>query len=215
MQISSVSYNYSVDANATESITLVGQNKFWNAVTAGYIGTTPSGLFNHGGTSMNALSGSDTPVSGVVRRAEFNVAGSTLPSEVLSQTNPTVGSYGIQSVAVNADLNREAQLELGLFAPYNRTVTFPIEVTCEFQVTATKGDLISVSGINKNLGAGQQITLKDKAGTVLNLGNQNKLSSVQYQGGDTGGGNATVTFSYSTYNDLAVTGGSAGTPYWT
>ena len=36
------------------------------------------------------------------------------------------------------------------------------------------------------------------------LGNKNKLSSVTYGGGDAGGGNATVTYSYSTFNDFTV-----------
>ena len=40
--ISSVSYNYSVDGNATESVTLVGNDRFWNSTTAGVIGTSPT-----------------------------------------------------------------------------------------------------------------------------------------------------------------------------
>ena len=36
------------------------------------------------------------------------------------------------------------------------------------------------------------------------LGKKNKLSSVSYGGGDAGGGNATVTYSYSTFNDCTV-----------
>ena len=44
---------------------------------------------------------------------------------------------------------------------------------------------------------------------VINLGTKNKLSSVSYSGGDTGGGNATCTYSYSTFNDLKVDGGGA------
>ena len=41
-------------------------------------------------------------------------------------------------------------------------------------------------------------------GTRLWLGNKNKLSSVSYGGGDAGGGNATVTYIYSTFNDFTV-----------
>jgi len=68
---------------------------------------------------------------------------------------------------------------------------------------------VSVSGANKNLGSGEPIIIKDNAGTVLNLGNKNKLSSVSYSGGDTGGGNATITYSFVTYNSLIVDGGNA------
>jgi hypothetical protein len=39
----------------------------------------------------------------------------------------------------------------------------------------------------------------------IDLGTKNKLTSVNYTGGDTGGGNATVTYSYQTFNFLKVT----------
>jgi hypothetical protein len=40
----------------------------------------------------------------------------------------------------------------------------------------------------------------------FDLGASNRLTSVNYQGGDTGGGNATITFSYTTYNELTISG---------
>jgi hypothetical protein len=42
-------------------------------------------------------------------------------------------------------------------------------------------------------------------GSRFDLGTKNRLSSVNYTGGDAGGGNATTTYSFSTYNDLTVT----------
>lgn len=210
MNISSVSYNYSVDDNARESITLVGNNKFWDAVTAGVIGTSPSTMYGTGGSGIAPINGSDSPASGIVRRGKFNLLGSTLPAEVVSQGNNTAGSSGIQSISVSADFGRENQVELGRFGPYNKTATFPFEVTCEFEVTATNGDLVSVSGVGENL-VNRTIIIKDTAGTTINLGTKNKLTSVAQQGGDTGGGNATITYSYSTFNDLRVDGGGT---YW-
>ena len=47
-----------------------------------------------------------------------------------------------------------------------------------------------------------QFVLDDS--TVLQLGNKNKLASVSYGGGDAGGGNATITYSMTNSNDLAV-----------
>ena len=41
-------------------------------------------------------------------------------------------------------------------------------------------------------------------GTAIYLGEKNKLSSVNYGGGDAGGGNVTVTYSYTTFNDFTV-----------
>jgi hypothetical protein len=210
MFLSSVSYNYSVDGNATESVTLTGNNKFWDNVTANVIGTTPNVLFGTPATGVNTLDGTDVPASSIVRRHRFDLYNSTIPAEVLSQGNNIVGSSGIQSISVSVDFGREDQTEIGRFGPYNKTATYPLEVTTEFEVTATNGDLISVSSVGPST-VGRSIVLRDSAGTVINCGTRNRLTSVNYSGGDTGGGNATVTFSYSGYNSFTVNGGGA---YW-
>ncbi len=214
MYISSISYNYSVDGNATESITLVGNDRFWNTTTAGVIHQTPATRFaNITATGFNT----DTPVSGVVRRANVDLENSTVPAVVAANGGDDLtglagngGNYHVQSIAISADFGQEAIQELGRFGPYNRYATFPVEVTCEFEVIATSGDLISVSGNAPNL-TDNTILIKDTAGTVLDLGTKNKLTSVSYSGGDTGGGNSTITYSFSNYNSLLVQGGGAVT----
>jgi hypothetical protein len=209
MFVSSVSYSYSVDGNATESVTLVGNDRFWNGTTAGVIASAPNAIWITNPTSN--FDGEDVPKSGVVRRVDVDLAGSTLPAEVKSQMNNDPvglgGGYHVQSITVSTDFGQENIQELGRFGPYTRYATFPIEVTSEFEVIATSGDLINVSGNAPNL-IDRAITIKDTAGTVLNLGTKNKLTSVSYSGGDTGGGNATITYSYSNYNVLTVQGGS-------
>ena len=117
------------------------------------------------------------------------------------------GNFHIQSISVSTDFGQEQIQELGRFGPYHRYASFPIEVSCDFEVIATKGDLISVSGDAPNL-SNQAIVVQDTAGTLIDLGNKNKLSSVSYSGGDTGGGNANITYSYSNFNTLTVDGGS-------
>ena len=207
MYVSSVSYSYSVDGSATESVTLAGNDRFWNATTAGVIGTAPSSSWTSN-PSVN-IDGTDTPISGVVRKVDVDLSASTLPAEVKSQggdISTADNNFHVQSITVSTDFGQENIEELGRFGPYARYATFPIEVTAEFEVIATSGDLINVSGTAPNLAA-SQIVIKDLAGTVLNLGSNNKLSSVSYSGGDTGGGNATVTFSYSNFNTLTVDGG--------
>jgi len=215
MYLSSVSYTYPVDGFATESVTLVGNDKYWNTIA----GFNADALFGSTATAeQHPFDGNDSDTdsrsgfaqgSGVVRRAKVDIAGSTIPLEVGLQQN-AAGGKGIQTITVNADFGRENQLEQGRFGPYNRYATYPFEVTCEFEVNAVSGDLVSVSGSNKNL-QNRTIVIKDLAGTVIDLGTKNKLSSVSYSGGDTGGGVATVTYSYSTFNDLKVNGGGA---YW-
>ena len=210
MSVSSVSYSYSIDGNATESVTLVGNDRFWNndAITK-----TPSTIWT--GNPSSNIDGTDTPKSGVVRRTNVLIDQSTLPAEVITQGDPNniVGNGGglhIQSISVSADFGQDSIQELGRFGPYTRYATFPVEVTTEFEVIATSGDLVSVSGNAPNL-QNRGIVIKDTAGTVINCGTKNKLTSVSYSGGDTGGGNATITYSYSTFNDLRVCGGTIHT----
>lgn len=211
MAVSSVSYNYSVDGNGTESVTLVGNDRFWNAETAGGIVAAPNTVWTGDPTTGAGMDGSDAAPSGVVRRANVDIANSTIPAEVATQgdaDNVAGLSAGlhIQSIAVSCDFGQELIQELGRFGPYTRYATFPVEVTSDFEVIATSGDLINVSGDAPNL-TDRAIIIKDTAGTVLNLGTKNKLTSVSYTGGDTGGGNATVTFSYSNFNSLIVQDG--------
>ena len=211
MFTSSVSYSYSVDGSATESVTLVGNDRFWNANKGGTtIHATPTAIWGASNPTQD-LDGTDVPKSGVVRRVGVDLEASTLPDEVKSQMGNDAtgigGGYHVQSISVSTDFGQENIQELGRFGPYTRYATFPIEVTAEFEVMATSGDLINVSGSAPNL-QNRTIVIKDTAGTVLNLGTANKLSSVSYSGGDTGGGNATVTFSFSNFNTLTVDGGS-------
>ena len=207
MYTSSVSYSYSVDGSATESVTLVGNERFWNAerdATTKY-GTPATGF------------DTDTPADNVQRRVNVDLEnGSTLLRAIgTSRLNPDTpddedgigGSYHIQSISVSADFGQENILELGRFGPYARYATFPIEVTTEFEVISTSGDLQNVSGNGTNL-TNNSIKILDQAGTVIDCGAKNKLSSVSYSGADTGGGNATVSYSFSNFNNLTVTSGA-------
>ena len=212
MYVSSVSYSYSIDGSATESVTLVGNDRFWNTSSVVANPTTTWGAAN----PTTNIDGTDAPLSGVVRRVDVKVSESSLPEIVTRQrgSDTTVGfSSGIhlQSVSVSTDFGQENIQELGRFGPYHRYATFPIEVTCEFEVIATSGDLVSVSGTHPNL-SDNDILIKDTAGTEINLGSagagKNKLSSVSYSGADTGGGNATITYSFSNFNVLTVQGGA-------
>jgi hypothetical protein len=220
MFVSSVSYTYPVDGNATESLTLVGNEKVWNNQVPTIVANAIT-KFVEDNTEDNDFDGTDFPVSGIVRRARVNIPQCIIPPEVCTQRHQgvtTVGAStfpnsGIQSITISADFGRENQLELGRFGPYNRYATFPFEVTCEFEVNATSGDLISVSGFGRNL-TDRSIVIRDLAGTVINLGGKNRLTSIAYSGGDTGGGIATITYSYSTYNSLNVDHGGVNATYY-
>lgn len=215
MYISSVSYTYPTDGAATESVTLVGNDKFWSDNIAGVV---PNPDSSYGSSPATGLDGSDASTnndgSGLVRRQKVDIANSTIPAEISAPMGTTSSDkskgFHISSISISADFGRESILELGSFGPYHRYAGYPIEVTAEFEVTAVSGDLVSVSGTAENL-SDRTIIIKDDAGHIIDLGTKNKLSSVSYSGGDTGGGNATCTYSYSTFNDLKVDGG--GTYY--
>lgn len=230
MYVSSVSYTFPVDGNFTEDVTLVGNNKVW---TKGLSGTAQD----------PSEPKADT---GVGRRQFLKMDACRFPGQIPGITvsgvngktvtgkNELMGSSGyavhFQNITVSCDFGREAIQELGTFAPYHRYVTFPVEVTSEFEVVAVDGDGINAteSGyykgdgtaaspndtgclIRKNL-LDQTIFLETCEGTKIYLGKKNKLTSVNYTGGDTGGGNVSVTYSYSTFNDFVVahSGGTVG-----
>lgn len=200
MYLSSIGYTFPLDGFATEDVTLVGNSKKWQ-----------TGSFTGGFSESSAQT-----APSAVRRVNVNIAGSTIPSSIPGGT----GAH-FQSINVRANLGREAINELGQLAPYCRYVKFPLEVTSEFVITATTGDqkdaddyLTSGWGTcssNRNL-VDESILIKvcgtggtgDSNNMEINLGGKNKLTSVNYTGGDTGGGNAQVTYSYQTFNYLKV-----------
>lgn len=169
---------------------------------------------------------------GVQRRENVALNRSILPKSingVKQNNNPgnawstTVNPIGVplvhlQNINISCDLNRESIQELGRKAPYTRYANFPVEVTCEIESIASSGDFVQALEEGKKTGTGftigsegygnntenETIRIVLHDGTILDLGNKNRLSSINYGGGDAGGGNATVTYSYSTYNALNV-----------
>ncbi|KKK61260.1 hypothetical protein LCGC14_3016100, partial [marine sediment metagenome] len=159
MYVSSVSYNFPLDDNFSEDVTLVGNDKIWkndpNIVHTATIGRSSSLTFD------GAFATLDAPIAavGVSRRQDLILgAGSiggldsnsqiddpdvtTLPPDVFgitsSGTNEKISNiYGahLSNVTISVDFGREQINELGRRAPYHRFVTFPTEVTCEVEVT--------------------------------------------------------------------------------
>ena len=144
----------------------------------------------------------------VLRRQHFLTG--TLPTEVTGKN--------ITNVTVSADLGRTNMFKLGQFAAFHKFVNFPLEVKCDIAVSATASDGVIVSSAdvdctgNGSLPAEQQITIElcdsstTSAAYTFDLGDKCRLASAAYSGGDTGGGNATITYSYVTYNTLTISG---------
>ena len=203
MYLSSVSYTFPVDGNATEDVTLVGNNKFWNTSAKG----------GDAATILSAALGSGTAVS-IARRYKVIPSACTLPTGA----GGFPANSHIQSISVSTDMGREAINELGSMAPYFRFVTFPLEVTSEFEIIAISGDQMDANDFLGSAAACSTVykNLTDKTIVVkvcgtgsgdylqLDLGAKNKLTSVNYTGGDAGGGNASITYSFQTFNKLVV-----------
>jgi hypothetical protein len=255
----SISYNFPVDDNFSEDITLVGNTKVWGtgqttsilSCSAAYYPSGRSGDFKgnddspigHGGVNRRQNMVFATGADGLTSTASFisganNADRTLLPGDIpgvysVNNTGVKGPDCHVQSISVSVDVAREELFELGKKIAYARPVTFPIEVTCDFEITAGSGDLVNAidecgSGSDgcteaANL-ANRAIRITTCEGLRISLGKKNKLASVTYGGGDAGGGNATVTYSYSTFNDftvlheqdvLASGGSAAGATWWT
>ena len=214
--VSSLNYNFPVDGNFSESVTLIGNNKLWHTSSFFF-----NGQFDGTGSEISPLA-----TEGINRRQHFifgsGATASKLPGGVGGVDGINASGYNlqdgdgnfaahVQSVRVQANLGREDMNELGRKGPYHRYVSFPVQVQCDIEVISTRGDMVEateagVLGNGNNL-ADKTIVIQVQEGTKLDLGNKCKLASTNYGNGNAGnrGGNATVTYSYTTFNDLTVT----------
>lgn len=209
--VSTATYTFPTDGNFTEDVTLVANDKVWKTAQE------PFGAYGANDTFWTT-----SPTGhGIARRQQFDLTRSLLPNSGSDVSDPTLrytqggiapGSR-ISSITITANLNREEIRELGQRRPFIRYINFPVEITCEVEVTAASGDLVGVD--NSNVACANPKALSNKTikvvlcdGTTFDLGSKNKLTTVGYQGGDTGGGNATVTYSYQNYNDFSFMQGS-------
>lgn len=193
---SSFTYTFPTDGNLTEEVTLVGNTKTWEA----------------GGGSDDAVFSTNVNAKGLGRRWKFNQDACVFPT---GAGGMPVGSP-LSNVTVSFDLGREAIYTLGQYVPYLRFVNFPLEVTTEITSIAQDGDFLNVDAStysctsattatqNKQItfvicgsGAGDSLT--------IDLGDKNKLQSVNYTGGDTGGGNVQISYSFTTNNTFIMT----------
>ncbi len=209
MYVSQVGYNFTADGNATETMTLVGNNKVRATGSFLFSGFTAA----HGVTSL-----SPAAAEGVNRRQHMVMTGCLWPTQIpgisSSGTNNPVTNSGfsthIQSVRVATNLGREQLLELGSRQPFFRYVNFPTEVTTSIEVLSTLDDGIQateagVLGGGNNL-VDERIKIVMQEGLQIELGTKNRLQSVTWGGANagSGGGNATCTYNYRNFNFCSV-----------
>jgi hypothetical protein len=210
MYLSSFTYTFPVDGTATEDVTLVGNNKLWGS---GLTGSPGAGVNDFGFT------GAGSPVT-PIRRFNIDFTQTVLPTGDggIRQPQGRVGGRPyVQTITVSSDLGREAINEFGAFAPYHRYINFPVEVTSDYEVIASDGDHVEANDFASVAGSCgttySNVSNKPAIITVcttgsakcqLDLGEKNKLLSVNYTGGDATGGNATISYSFRNFNDFVM-----------
>ena len=134
-------------------------------------------------------------------------------------------------MTVSVDFGREPMYRLGQRQPYHRYVTFPVEVTTEIEAYVTDVDDMIINAypeknnVQKATGDDGSSThqlkfhiqnlavLTPKAASTLagaetrhtfDLGKNNYLQAVTWNGLSTDGTNATITYSYRNFNKLDV-----------
>lgn len=204
----------------------------FNGVFAGN-NDTPTGIVKSEGIIFST-SESNTDANSMIADSDCTI----LPPDVdgisadgVNDVNAE-GQYNchVQSITISTDLGREALNELGRRGPYHRYATFPTEVTCAIEALSLSGDQGSAveAGIystgegcganNTNL-VDRTIRIATCEGYRFYLGIKNRLSSIEFGGGTTDGGNDTNTYNFSNFNDLTIMHQNdphaSGSAWWT
>jgi hypothetical protein len=239
MGLSTVSYNFPLGDNFTESVTLVGNDCVWVANP----GTVISGVFTEtdsppgtGGVQRREnlkfdYTATTTDINGMVADADATI----LPPDIYGISNSGTNEeandkYGahVGDITVTVNSSRSPIFEQGRRGAYARRVDFPVQVSTDINVTTTSGDRVSATeaGIlggttceNSGNLTNRTIRIATCEGTRLYMGTKNKRVGINYGGGDAGGGNASVTYSFQTFNALTVLHpndpNGSGSTWWT
>jgi len=229
MFVGSVGYTIPVDGFATESVSLVGNNKQW--LTGNNVCISGGANEFDGSDSPLALGVPGAPSGGIQRREDVMMNKSIFPVSVRGVAGSGVGNgqvavsagqvagdsgnaIHVQNVSINTDFSREDIFELGKKTPFYRPAGFPIEVTCEIEAITASGDFVFAyengdPALDGTVSSGnntqeENIFIELRGGHAFDLGAKNRLTSVSYGGGDATGGNVSTSYSYTNFNDLDV-----------
>lgn len=160
-------------------------------------------------------------VNGAVADADCTILPMEIDGISDSGTNE-VGADGprlsdIQSISVSAAITRNKKQALGSFEPVCQLIQWPVTVTTEIQVMPRTSGIASATAIGifntgtDSCGVGnsrnlmnQTIRIATCEGTRIYTGTKNKLRSQNYSGGDAGGSDVTLSYTYETDNDFVV-----------
>lgn len=211
--LSTVTYTFPTEGNFTEECTFVSNDKVWLRKETDYDWSS----------DVDSAPQYQSPSGiGIMRRQAFSKDTSIFPTgndplipTRFAESGGIPESMRFNNITVSMNLGREEIRELGRRTPFYRYISFPVEVTCEIECTANTGDMVGTAegadGCNTpKLLSEKEIVLDFCDGMKIDLGLKNKLQSVNYTGGDTGGGNVLITYSYSNFNDFTYEGPDRG-----
>lgn len=233
MYLSQVSYTFGTDGPSRESCSWVGNqvlfktNNFDFQPTGLVNNDTPLALAGSGGVQMRyhmvffPILNSGDPLASrenataLDGNGQLNAFLTILPPEVgvsSSGTNDrdSGGNFlaHISNITCSCNLGRDTILELGRKLPYFRFTTWPVQTTTEIAVVALQAQNINATELGLD-GQGNDlvnrtIKVRMRDGTWIDMGSTNKLQTVSFNGGNTDGGNTTLTYSFLNYNFFYV-----------
>lgn len=129
-------------------------------------------------------------------------------NQLIGDANTDFIAEHIQTITVSFSIAREDIFELGSKRPFVKVPDFPLEATASIEVVTAQGDLVdATSDIDcgpDNTSESNTIIIRTCDGLQVDLGDANRLTSVEVGGGEAGGDNMTVTYNYSSFNVFNV-----------
>lgn len=210
MYLSSINFTFPTDGNATEEGTLVGNNKIW---LSGSESKTIGGATI---TALGATMGDEFISPATARRWKFNKGECVFPTGAGGMRITGGAVAPLSNVTVSCDFGREAIYTLGQYDPYYRYINFPVDVNTEITSLAIDGDFIDMNEVSYSCASSSGNALAyfpikfvicgsgsgDKL--TIDLGSKNKIQSINYTGGDTGGGNVELSYSFQNSSELNI-----------
>lgn len=204
LYVTNYSVTIGIDGSPTESMSFVGNDYKWYESGTTKITNAPP-------------DGASVASSGVIfRKQDVRPSGNS----AIVPSNGYISGSGLQSVSFSLDFGREDIFELGKKAPYFKAPTFPVEVTAELEFidTATQESKYMKPYGGEGLGFKESSNQDVTSGVPLAIALQDmifymgsgRLTGSSRSGGDAGGGNATVSYSFQNFNYFHATGITSG-----
>ena len=245
MYVSNLQIQLPLDGVATEQLTLVGDTRKWlgstnpiaaalDETTANVLGsgsapssyqrwtldttnsTLPVGVKDYAIQSVNVTMAIGREVSQEIGTRGKYCRYATFPFEVTSEFEVIAGKHrtGADGVSGADQALVVSGYDFRNYAGYACASDSVYDVTAGVAPASVDGGEIDVGYRN------QEIKVKLCGATagdslIIDLGTKNRITSVNYAGGDTGGGNVTLTYSFQNYNYLKLDalGTFAADPY--